>query len=830
MRLQSLSRALRHGSPPTLVAGLTLLAACEHVPESVAARRADTRERRTVQLPTGVRLDPVTSSAPLGSMPLAMALHPGGRYVALSLSGWREQGIQIFDRTAGRVVETIPLPAAFLGLVFSRTGDTLFASGGFRDVVYTLAWNAGRVQLVDSIMLAEPGARRRGQRYPAGMALAPDGRALYVAENLADSLAVIDIASGHVRQRLPLGRYPYTVVAARDGRVFASAWDDTVVSAFRPAADGQLSLDHVMPAGRHPSAMLLDRGETRLFVASASTNRIRVLDARTGATIGDLADPPPSGPDEGSTPNALALSPDERRLYVAEADNNAVAVFDLSAPTGAGTDRLHYGALSGRVPVDWYPTALLSLGDSLLVVNGKGRGSAPNRDGPTPYAPRELHPRSYTLGQLDGSLTTLGTADLRGTALAGYTTRVAIANGWDQPRHAASSYPPFEHVIYVIKENRTYDEVLGDLAEGDGDSSLALFPRSNTPNHHALAERFGIFDRFFVNAEVSADGHNWSVGAYATDYVEKTVASHYSNRGRTYDYEGANRGRPAPTDDVNEPANGYLWDLARRRGITFRNYGEFVSRANEDGRVRYVGNKPFLAAHTSPEYPGFDLDITDQHRMDVWTREFDQDVAKGTLPQLEIVRLPNDHTAALKAGAITPRSLVADNDLAFGRMIEALSRSPYWRNTVVFVLEDDAQNGPDHIDSHRSGLFVISAYNAPGVYHRFGNTTDVVATITEMLHLGSLSQFDYFGRPMNDIFAKTPNLRPYIALKPTVSLTDRNPRSGRGATSSESLDLSAEDRADEEQFNELLWHALKGEQIPYPGVRRASVLDLRRAW
>jgi len=796
----------------------------EHVPDRLAARPADAHERKTVQLPTGVMLDPAASSVPLGSMPLAIALHPSGRFIAVTLSGWREQGVQVFDRGAGHVIQTVQLPAAFLGLAFSRTGDTLFASGGYRDCVYELAWNGGHAQLLDSISLVEAGARRRGQRYPAGVALSPDGRSLYVAENLGDSLAVIDVATKRVRQRLPLGKYPYAVVATRDGRVFASAWDDTLVYAFRAGDDGRLRFDRGLAAGRHPSALLLDRGDARLFVASATTNRIRVLDARSGATIADLADPPPRGPDEGSTPNALALSPDERRLYVAEADNNAVAVFDLTRAAQSGTD----SALVGRVPVDWYPTALVALGDSLLVVNGKGRGSAPNPDGPTPYSPRELHPRSYTLGQLDGSLTTLGTARLSGAALAGYSARVAAANGWNQPRRAAASYPPFEHVIYVIKENRTYDEVLGDLRQADGDSSLALFPRSNTPNHHALAERFGIFDRFFVNAEVSGDGHNWSVGAYATDYVEKTVASHYSSRGRTYDYEGANGGRPAPMNDVNEPANGYLWDLARRGGITFRNYGEFVSHTMEGGGDRYVGNKPFLAAHTSPSYPGFDLDIPDQQRMDVWTRELEQDVKHGTLPQLEIMRLPNDHTAALKAGAVTPRSMVADNDLAFGRMIEALSRSPYWRNTVVFVLEDDAQNGPDHIDSHRSELFVISAYNAPGVYHRFTNTTDVVATIADILHLGALSQFDYFGRPMRDVFAKTPDLRPYAALKPAISLDDHNPRFGRGVTSSEALDLSAEDRADEDLFNEVLWRALKGDGVPYPGARRASTLDLRR--
>ncbi|HKW49235.1 MAG TPA: hypothetical protein VJN70_17405, partial [Gemmatimonadaceae bacterium] len=236
----------------------------------------------------------------------------------------------------------------------------------------------------------------------------------------------------------------------------------------------------------------------------------------------------------------------------------------------------------------------------------------------------------------------------------------------------------------------------------------------------------------------------------------------------------------------------------------------------------------FLAAHTNNEYPGFDLDIPDQHRIDVWLRDFQRDVRGGTLPQLTVLRLPNDHTAALKAGALTPRSLVADNDLAFGRMIEALSSSPVWRNTVVFVLEDDAQNGPDHVDSHRSELFVISAYNAPGVHHRFANTTDVVATMAEILHLGSLSQFDYYGRPLSDIFAAQPNLTAYKVINPSVSLTDRNPWSGPGVSGSAKLDLSSEDRADEDLFNKVLWKALKGD-APYPGSHRASVLELSRA-
>jgi hypothetical protein len=265
--------------------------------------------------------------------------------------------------------------------------------------------------------------------------------------------------------------------------------------------------------------------------------------------------------------------------------------------------------------------------------------------------------------------------------------------------------------------------------------------------------------------------------------------------------------------------------------VSVRNYGEFVSprrNGTASGEWRYVGNKPFLDQVTDHEYPGFNLDIPDQRRMDIWIRALEQFGRDGTMPQLEIMRLPNDHTAALKGGAPTPRAYLADNDLAFGRMIEALTKSPFWKNTVVFVLEDDAQNGPDHVDSHRSELFVISAYNAPGVYHRFVNTTDVIATIAEILHMGTMSQFDYHGRPLRDIWASSPNLAPYAALTPGVSLTDRNPPGGKAETESSELDLSAEDRADEDSFNQILWKALKGAEVPYPGVARAPVLEVRR--
>ena len=785
------------------------------------------------RLPTGARLDPAGTSYDVGSMPLAAVLAPGGRRIALLLGGWSEQGVQIVDRASGRVAQTLLQPAAFLGLAFSPDGRTLYASGGNDDVVYRYAWRGDSAVRIDSLVLAQR-VGASGSRYPAGLAPSADGRWLYVAENLADSLAVIDLATGRVAGRFATGPYPYDVAVAPDGSVYVSAWGGRTVSVFAPNAHGGLVPRAPITVGRHPSALLLDRAGARLFVASGSTDRVSVVDTRAGRVVDERRDPPPSGPGEGSTPNALALSADGDRLYVAEADANAVAVFDVSTPRAA-IDSTRDLRLLGRVPVGWYPSALAAAGDTLFVINGKGRGTGPNVDGPSPLRHDGGTPRSYTLGQTSGTLTRLA-LEPRATRAenAALSARVARANGWDQAARPAPVYPPFEHVIYVIKENRTYDQVLGDLPQGDGDTSLVFFPRAVSPNHHALAERFGLYDRFFVNAEVSPDGHNWSTAAYATDYLEKTLPSEYSKRGRSYDYEGTNRGAitaaNVPVDDVSEPASGYLWNLAERAGITFRNYGEFVVRDTggaPGGDARYVGSKPFLAAHTNARYPGFDLNVTDQHRMDVWLDDFATDVARGTLPQLEVVRLPNDHTSGAVAGKPTPRAYMADNDLALGRMVEALSRSPYWTNTVVFVLEDDAQNGPDHVDSHRSVLLVLSAYSGATVQHRFVNTTDVIATMADILHLGALSQFDYYGRPLREAFGRAADLRPYAVVRPSIPLGERTEASAPGAPESARLALDVEDAADEDAFNRILWRAVKGERIPYPGRSRMSARELR---
>jgi phosphoesterase family protein len=674
--------------------------------------------------------------------------------------------------------------------------------------------------------------RDHGTRYPAGLAMSRDGRWLYVAENLADSLAIVDLAVGRVVQRLATERYPYDVVVAPDGRAYVSAWGGQTISIFAPGGGAGLRGDGRMNGGRHPSALLLNRDGSRLFVASGSTDRVHVIDTKRRAIIARLLDPPPEGPGEGSTPNALALSQDGTRLYVAEADANAVAVFDLAAatsnvPSARGDDRL-----AGRIPTSWYPTAIAASGDTLFVVNGKGRGTG----GPNPLGPDPLHGRTrqggrgsqYTYAMIHGTLLVTNTANARAEELKQLTSRVMRANGWDVARtRAASAYPPFKHVIYIIKENRTYDQVLGDLRQGDGDTSLLFFPRPVSPNHHALAERFGLFDRFFVNAEVSADGHSWSMQAYATDYLQKTVQANYSNRGRSYDYEGTNRDE-LPDDDVSEPASGYLWNLAEQKKISFRNYGNWVIEDTSVKPTAYRGSKPFLVANTNERYPTYDLSIRDQYRADIWLEDLKTFAQRGEMPVLQAVWLPNDHTWGATAGKPTPRAYMADNDLALGRIIDALSRTSFWRSTVVFVLEDDAQNGPDHVDSHRSPLLVVSAYNRPGVIHRFANTTDVLRTIEEILGLSSMSHFDHYGRPLRDIWARQPDLRPYVALVPAVSLEEKNPANTPEARESDLLDLDGADEADEDRFNRVLWATIKGRNVPYPGARRVTALELKR--
>ena len=754
------------------------------------------------RLPTGARLDPVGTSIPLGSMPVAMTFSPDSRRIVAVLSGYREQGIQVIDAGTHRVLQTLTQPSAFMGAVFAPDGHTLYASGGNRDCVYLYAWGDSAA-LRDSIALGPPPDSTGGRVYPALLACSPDGSRLYVAGNLDDSLLVVDVHSHRVVQRLATGAYPYGVVVAPDGRVYVSAWGAEWVASFTPRR-GRLAPGPRIGVGRHPSAMALGADGTRLYVACAASDRIAVLDTRRDSVIATLSDAAPGGPDEGSTPNGLTLSPDGRRLYVAEADNNAVAVFHLGEGGEAAT-------LAGRIPVHWYPTAVLARDTMLWVLSGKGAGTGPN---PTMTQPGRRHGKppatfQYSLGQTSGTLDVLGMPS--DAALPDLSRRVAVANGWDRAPETPT-LPPFRHVVYIIRENRTYDQVLGDLASADGDTSLVLFPRRVTPNGHALAERFGIFDRFHASGEVSGDGHNWSTAGYASDYLEKTLPSVYSDRGRSYDYNGTNRGNETD-DDVNEGSRGYLWDAAARAGVTLRNYGEFT---DQDSTGRWLAHKKSLAAHTDPSYPGFDLTVPDTVRAQRWLAAFAGQVAGDSMPALTILYLPNDHTAGGRKGSPTPQAYAANNDRALGLIVEALSRSRYWRETAMFVVEDDAQDGPDHVDSHRSVLLAISAYGHGGVRHRFVNTVDVLTTIDHILGLGAMSKFDRNGRVLTECFGKTPDLTPWRALASDITIRELNPDKTVAARISRTLDLSAPDRANAAQMNRVLWLAIKGAGRPYP--------------
>ena len=763
----------------------------------------------TTPLATGVRLDAEGEFIDLGSMPLGMALAPEGKRLIAVLSGWREQGIQVVDLESKKVLQTIPQEAAFYGVAFSEDGKELYVSGGNEDLIYAYSWSNGTATLNKEIILGQKKPDKTGSRYPAGIAVSTKGNLLYVAENVGDALAVVDPSSGRVVQRFSTDHYPYAVQVAPDGGVYVSAWGSNTISIFRAFADGTLSNAGRLVVGPRPSALTMSPDGSRLFVALASTDQIAIVDTHAKKVLRYLQDQAPGAPSEGSTPNALALSHDAARLYVAEADNNAIAVFDVSEQV---SKRAALAAVRpmGRIPTDWYPTGLLEIDKKLIVLSGKGHGSHANPDGPTPGEAIK-RPLGYDLGQLNGSIR-MCSADFSPAALAQFSRRVAEANEWNQQR-ASRGYPPFRHVVYIIKENRTYDQVLGDLKEGDGDPNLVFFGKDVSPNHHALALRFGLFDHFFTNAEVSSQGHIWSTAAYVTDFGEKLIPSAYSDRRGGIDGE-----------EIDEPIGGFLWNLAAKNGIWFRDYGEMVN-----GPEGWPVTQRDLRADVSPIYPEFNLKIPDQKRADGWIQELHEFVAKGEMPALEVLHLPSDHTAGGRAGYPTPRAYVADNDLALGRIVEALSQSPFWRDTVVFVLEDDSQAGPDHVDSHRSPFFAISAYNHPGTVHRFANTTDVVGAIEDILGLGRMSKFDYFSRSLADVFSPTPDFAPYRSLVPQADMKETNPSKGVAAQMSQGLDLRAADRSDGALFNRVLWYMLKPDNAAPSVGNKAPLHNLHAA-
>lgn len=774
-----------------------------------------------VLLPNGWSLKPAGKQAKLGDFPVAVAEHPSEPILAVLHAGYGEHEVVTLDGASGKVIGRVALKESFQGLAWSGDGKRLFVGGGFDDVVHRFDHAAGLLSNRSEIRYP---AKAKGPRVPAGLAVAKDGGTLWVANAFGQTLAKFD-GAGKLQAEIDLGEDSYPYGLAWDeagGRLYVSLWNKAEVAVI-DSAKGEV-VGH-WATQEHPNELLLARGGKVLYVANANRNTVTVFDAGAGKaveTIGTAIDP---GAPPGSTPSSLALTPDGEILFVANANTNDVAVVNVK--------ELGASKPLGFIPAGWYPTSVrvARSGKTLYVANGKGTSSKANRDGPNPLAERNAGVREYIGGLFQGSLSILPMPGPK--EMVAYSKTVyecsplqARAAGPAPIRPPGHPIParvgdpsPIQYCVYIIKENRTYDQVFGDIPEGNGEKSLCLFPEEVTPNHHALAKEFVLLDNFYAEAEVSADGHEWSMGAYASDFVERTwPLSYRGNRRVPYPSEGAL--------EIARPANGYIWDRAAAKGLSYRSYGEFIKNGETPDEPSTTKVKA-LQGHFDPKFRGYDLAYPDVKRADRFLEELAGFEKGGDLPNLIVLRLPNDHTSGTRPGTPTVTAMVADNDLALGRVVEGLSKSRFWPRMAIFVVEDDAQNGSDHVDAHRTVALAISPYiKKRSVDSAMYSTSSMLRTIELILGLEPMTQFDAAARPMAGAFASAPGLAPYACRPARVDLDARNARDAVGAEVSMKLDLDeAEDRADDLVFNEVIWKAVKGKDSPMPPpVRSAFVL------
>ena len=864
----------------------------------------------SISLPTSKTLT-IPSPGRIGatnSFPATIAISPDGHYAALLNDGYgtqesmATQSIAVLDLQTNQISdypdkrfseEERAHQSYFLGLVFSSDGKHLYASvGSITDAtgqkpgdtgngiaVYSFA--EGKVA-PERFIAIEPQALAPGKKvaialrktppgtaipYPAGLALVtaaggPDR--LLVANNLSDNVVLLDVTTGKVLQRFDLSTdhlvpsaFPYTCVSARDARrAWCSLWNASRIAELDLIGDKVVRWiklkepDDPVAPGSHPTAMLLSPDEKLLYVALSNADAIAVVSPESARIVALLSTTVRNQEFAGTSPSALAQSSDGKRLFVADASSNAVAVFDTSSlnPTAPVGESAPSPAL-GFIPTDWYPSALAVQGDDLLIATAKGQGTRPNKEmGKTPYEKRhQSHPYIPTL--MRGSIARLNIPSTLGK-LEELTRVVEHDNLLHNPPGTiqfASGKNPIKHVIYVIKENRTYDQVLGDLKVGDGDPSLTLYGTDITPNEHKLALQFGVLDNFYDSGEVSGDGHLWSTAAITSDYNEKTWQIAYRGKERTYDFQGQvadeyplEHNQP----DIDDPGTGFLWDNVAHHGLTYRDYGEFVNAewcnktrkaatpkqgtpsAQEavcprtevhkgDLLAPNVGDphaapspwpwavplfkevkptKAVLRDHYDPLYPDFNTDYPDQLRADEFLNEFaayacsrvERESAEFQLPAFVLLYLPDDHTGGTRPERPRPAASVADNDLALGRVVDAVSHSPYWDDTAIFVLEDDAQDGGDHVDAHRSIAFVVSKYSPgtpaePYVEHRFYTTVNMIHTMEMLLGLPPMNQNDAYAPAMGpNVLRRRRAARIQSGLQQSQERPDlRNQQAGR---------------------------------------------------
>ncbi len=711
-------------------------------------------------LPTLWQLSPPVGNVTiLGTMPQGIALSPDGSKLAVVESGFRPPALRILATGDLRVLQTFPLQDA-MGAPVWQGAERVAVAGASANGVFEVDLVSGTVTLVPGLQDTVAVAIARGEMLTA-----------------SDTQDRAQSARGNVVRRWYTGSHPAAILDG-PGEVYVADRGAATVSRLSEVAERENgSLVAAIPVDLHPTALALSNDGSRLYVACSDADAIDVIDTHTDRVVGRVDVGLSLG--RGSSPNALAIAPDGT-LYASLGAENAVA-------------EIRNGKVVARAPAGWYPTGVAVDAHAVYVIDGKGERSPAN---PQFDPEKQRTSPEYIAAALAGSVRAIPRAAFNAASTAEVLADIPVPRATPVQTMLRAS-GPIEHVIYIIKENRTYDQVLGDIPEANGDPKFAWFGANVTPNDHAIAKRFGIFDNTYADAQVSADGHNWSTAAFANDYLERFWPTTYGGRRKIYDYDAG--------AVASVPGTGYLWDDAARHGVSLRDYGEFVTYSPGGGAL-VTTSMPGLKDKIDPRYPGFDLKFNDEARVDEWQREFAGYVAHGDLPQLEIVRLPNDHTSATVPGMLTPQAYVAQNDHAFGRIVETVSHSPYWKNTVIFAIEDDAQNGPDHVDDQRTTFYVASPYAQPGVHHAHYTTSSVIHTIEILLGLPPMTIFDTVAPPLYDAFALRPDLRPYTLLAERIDVNARNLKTAYGAARSARMDFSREDAVDPAVMNDILAH------------------------
>jgi YVTN family beta-propeller protein len=819
VKRKSLVRGLVAGAGVVVVAAGTAAA-------HTGAPHAGPGPDGTAFIPIGYRVTPAGDQSRLGDLPLTVKPFPDGKAALVVNAGQGVQSLQVVGASDGQVMQTIPYrspEALFVGAAFSPDGRRAYVSAGGNNKIRT--FDVAGDRLTETAPIPLPTTNPAGATvnlYPAELALTPDGGRLVAADAVADAATVVDLVT-NASQTVAVGHAPYGVAVGADGRsaYIANQGGDTVsvldLTGAAPVVRATVTV------GTHPNRVLLDGARHRLYVVDGDSDQISVLDTATDTVTRTIELAPYAGAQVGSNPDALALSGDGETLYVANSGNNDVTVV-----------RTRDGRIRGLIPTGWYPSSMSIVDGRLLVSSAKGLGAGPN-DGPG--YPNPYHtftaPDQYVGSMMVGTLSRIG-LPLREDQLAHWTKQVNQNDGFD--RHddgrdgPASVIPrsphersPIQHVIYVVKENRTFDQEFGSLGKGNGDPSLNLFGDESAPNARELARQFSTIDNFYANAEISAQGWNWVVAGNSNGYSEQTWPANYSGRNHGYPSESND-----PAIAPQRPDNAYIWQRLAHDNVSFRNYGFYVNR-NPAGQ--YVAGDPVLDAQTDHAFPGYNLACPDSTqranacgtvRIDEWKKEFAGYVAGNDLPTVEFLRLPNDHTAGTFPGAPTPRAYVADNDWALGQLVDTVSHSKYWRSTAIFVTEDDAQNGPDHVDAHRTLALAISPYTRTGrVDPTFYSTDSMLRTIELLTGLRPLTQFDAYATPMLGSFTNRPNFAPYAAIRPSQPLDEVNGPNAPLAAQSKAQDLTREDRIDEQVFNQAIWKSVKGADSVMPAPRYA---------